>query len=253
LEKDDLKWLAYYFGPDCGLLREATFWHAFVSQKIEMIEAIGHVIRYGGDQGIFASRAEGKTTYTTRTLLKHVLQGDIDFSVLLSATALAAGRTLKEITGIMRDNVLLRADYPEVCTPVIELEGKPQRAPSMTASGFRHDDRRKKFDHVSIEFTWSGEQLVFPRVPGSPSAGAVYATRGLDSEVRGLKELGIRPKVVVIDDPDTTDTIGNPKIARKVEDNIDMAIAGLGGQQKDVSRVMLCTLPHIARPFPAMM
>ena len=144
----------------------------------------------------------------------------------------------------MRDNVLLRADYPEVCTPVIELEGKPQRAPSMTASGFRHDDRRKKFDHVSIEFTWSGEQLVFPRVPGSPSAGAVYAACGLDSEVRGLKELGILPKVVVIDDPDTTDTTGNPKIARKVEDNIDMAIAGLGGQQKAVSRVMLCTLPH---------
>ena len=60
LEKNDLKWLTYYFGPDCGLPREATFWYPFVNQQIEMIEAIGHVIRYGSDQGIFASRAEGK-------------------------------------------------------------------------------------------------------------------------------------------------------------------------------------------------
>src|SRR5690606_14230516 len=85
-------------------------------------------------------------------------------------------------------------------------------------------------------------QIVLPNVPGSPSAAAIIATRGLDAAVRGLKKRGKRPQLAVIDDPDTEETARSEEQAKKLEDRIDKGIGGLGGQQRGIARVMLTTL-----------
>lgn len=229
----------YYFGPESGVADPFTY--SFTEQQREMIRAIGDAIRYGGDQALAASRGEGKTTLFERLLLKYTLQGVLSFSVLCAANGTLAENSLDTIKGAIEDNPLLADDYPEVCVPVIALEGAPQRAGSQIVSGFRHDNGTP-YEKARTKFTWCGNEIIFPNVPGSPSARAIIATRGLDSAVRGLKRKGRRPQLVGIDDPDTEDTSRSESQAKKLEDRIDRALGGLGSQQNPVARVMLTTL-----------
>ena len=121
------------------------------------------------------------------------------------------------------------------------------RAHYQVVSDSRHDNGRE-FQMASSRFSWCGREIILPRVPGSPSSGAIIATRGLDAAVRGLNKFSSRVDVVGIDDPDTEETVNNPEQAVKLEKRIDMAIAGLGGQQWPAARVMLTTL-HAGTAF----
>lgn len=241
LEQDDIAWQLHYFGPNCGL--PDPFWYDFTKQQIEMIEAIAHAIRYGGDQAIAASRGEGKSTICERQVLKYALQGILNFSVLFQATGTAAENALDSIKSAIEENVLLLADYPEVCVPVQSLENTPNRAHYQLVSGRRHDND-EPYERASSKFSWCGQEIVFPNVPGSPSARFMIATRGLDSAVRGLKRKGRRPQLALIDDPETEETVRSSDQATKLEERIDRGIAGLGGQQQSIARVMLTTLQN---------
>lgn len=241
LEQNDIAWLMYYFGPDSEA--EDPFWYEFTSQQVEMIDAIRHAIQHGGDQALAASRGEGKTTLVERLLVKYTLSGVLTYSVLCAATGGMADNSLDAIKSAIEENPLLLADYPEVCVPVQALEGSPQRAGTQVVSGIRHDNGEEYSQHRS-KFSWCGQEVILPRVPGSPASGAIIATRGLDAAIRGLKKKGKRPKIVVIDDPDTEDTARSEEQAKKLEDRIEKAIGGLGGQQRSVARVMMTTLQN---------
>lgn len=241
LEADDKAWLMYYFGtvsetPD-------PFWYQFTGQQCQIIEAIANAIRYVSDQSLAASRGEGKTTLAERLILKYTLQGLLAYSVLFQATGALADNSLDTIKTAIEENQLLRADYPEVCCPVVALENTPNRAHYQRVQGVRHDNG-DPYVNFSSRFTWCGQEIILPNVPGSPSAGAIIAARGLDSAVRGLKKKGKRPQLALIDDPDTEETARSEEQAKKLEDRIDRAIGGLGGQQRGIARVMLTTLQN---------
>ena len=233
LEKDDVAWLRWYF--------HETFTDPFTHQQLEMIRDIGKKIREGGDQADAASRGEGKSTIAERLGLKYVLQGIVGFLLLLHSTGSKAEDSLEEIKLAIETNERLREDYPEVCVPVEALEGTPNRAHYQTVSGARHDNK-KRFEAASSKFSWCGQQVFVPNVPGSPSAGAIIATRGLDAEVRGLKKMGRRPDLIIIDDPDTEQTVNSEEQAAKLEKRIDRGLAFLGGQKRRVARIMLTTI-----------
>lgn len=239
LESDDVEWLQYYFGPECGL--DDPYTYDFTPQQIDMITAIGYALRNGGDQAIAASRGEGKTTNAERLALKYVLSGECNYLVLFASTGPMAENILDSINTYLNDNERLSADYPEVCVPVRELLGAPQRARSQVASGFRYDNG-EAYEMAELDYVWCGNEFIFPKVPGAPSAKAIIATRGLDAAVRGLKKRGKRPKLAIVDDPDTEDTARSEDQATKLEKRIDAAIGGLGGQRRAVGRVILTTL-----------
>ena len=234
LEKDDAAWLRYYF--------HEIFWYPFTAQQLAMIATIGKKIRESGDKAIAASRGEGKSTLAECLGLKYTLQGVIAFLLLLHSTGSKAEDSLDEIKQAIETNPRLAADYPEVCTPVAALEQTPNRAHYQLVSGKQHDNAKKIFTAASSKFSWCGQQVVFPKVPGSPSAGAIVATRGLDAEVRGIKKMGKRPDLIIIDDPDTEQTVNSEEQAAKLEKRIDRGLAFAGGQQKAVARVMLTTI-----------
>lgn len=239
LESDDAEWLAYYFGDGCGV--SDSFTYAFTQQQRDMIAAIGYALRHGGDQAIAASRGEGKTTIGERLTLKYVLQGAADYIVILASTGPMADNILDSLNQYIVDNDRIAEDYPEVSIPVRELQGAPQRAKSQRANGARHDSGQP-FAMAELSYTWCGNELIFPAVPGAPCAKSIITTRGLDAAVRGLKKRGKRPKLAIIDDPDTEDTARSDEQAAKLERRIDAAIGGLGGQRRAVGRVMLTTL-----------
>lgn len=239
LEADDIAWLRWYFGPESNC--PDPFTYDFTAQHLEIIEAIHRAIRYGGDQSIAASRGEGKTTLCERLVLKSLMSGVIPFAVICAATGTLAANILESIRDAIEENERLAEDYPEVCVPVAALENTPNRAHYQLASGARHDNGEPYEAHAT-RFQWCGQELVFPAVPGAPASQAILATRGLDAAVRGLKRKGRRPSLVVIDDPDTEDTARSEEQSKKLEDRIDRALGGLGGQRRNVARVMLTTL-----------
>jgi hypothetical protein len=239
LEADDEAWLAYYFGPGCEL--DDPFTYQFTEQQIEMIKSISRALEFGLDQSLAASRGEGKSIIVERLLIKYTLEGRVDFSVLMQSTGPLAEGSLDSIKNSLEKNVLLEADYPEVCIPVQAVADAPQKAGSIKVSGKRHDDG-KPYERASAKFTWSGQEIIFPNVPGSPSARSIIATRGLEAAVRGFRKRGKRPKIVVIDDPDTEETAASETQAKKLEKRIDAALGALGGQKRRCGRVMITTL-----------
>lgn len=238
LESDDAEWLRYYF--DESACPKDPFSYPFVGDQLAMIEAIRKAIIEGGDHAQAAPRGGGKTTLFERMLTKYTLQGLIKFSVLFAATGTLAEASLDSIKEQLENNDRLLWDYPEVCVPVRALENTPNRAHYQIASGFRHDNG-EPYEAASTKFSWSGQEIVLPKVPGSPSSEAIIATRGLDSAVRGIKRKGRRVDVAGIDDPDTEESARSEEQAKKLEDRIDRGIAGLGSQKRTVARVMLTT------------
>lgn len=235
LEQLPQRWLRWYLAH--------IFTRPFTEQQQVMIDALVAAIQYGGDQALAASRGEGKTTNCECVLLWAILTGKAHFAVLFSATGTDAEESLSTWRELFTDGRAhrLQADYPEVCTPLLALEDTPQRAHGMQVRGFRHDNG-EAYGPVGCKFTWSGRKVTLPRVPGSPSRGAIFATRGLDAAVRGLKVGQLRPDVAVIDDPDTEETVNNPEQAKKLVRKIDRTIAGLAPQDRSMARVMLTTL-----------
>jgi hypothetical protein len=238
LEADDVAWLMHYFGPESGC--DDPFTYQFVPQQLEMIKAVGEAMRNGGDQSIAASRGEGKTLIAERLATKYVLTGDCDYVVIFAATGPAAQAILHSIANYCETNQLLAADYPEVCIPVRNLEGAVQRARSQRANGTQYDNG-VPYTLARLRYSWCGDELTFPHTPGSPSAGAIIATRGLDAAVRGLRK-GRRPKLAIIDDPDTEQTAASEEQAAKLLKRIDATIGGLGGQRQRIGRVVLTTI-----------
>lgn len=235
LEADLPAWLRYYFAH--------LFTYDFTPQQLEMVAALEHAMRFGGDQSIAASRGEGKTTLCECVLAWAVLSGVVKFPVLFCATGTDAENSLATFKEFFAgdDNERLAADYPEVCTPIEALENVPNRAHYMQVVGRRHDTGAE-YGPIAAKFTWCGRLVRFPAVPGSPAAGSIVATRGLDAAVRGLKVGKQRPDCAIIDDPDTEETVHSEVQADKLEKKIERNIAGLAGQRRRIARVMLTTI-----------
>lgn len=235
LESDIFEWLRWYGGDE--------FTRDFTEQQREMILAILNALQNGGDKALAAPRGEGKTSICEWVLIFCVLTGKVHFAVLFAATGNDAETSLNSIRERFEENDRLYEDYPEVCVPIRALENTPNRAHYQTVSGHQHDTG-EPFAAVPSRFSWCGREVRLPRVPGSVASRAIIATRGLDAAVRGMKRGKERPQIAVIDDPDTEETVNSEDQAAKLEKKIDRNIAGLAGQNRRLSRVILTTLQN---------
>lgn len=235
-EEDDEDWLRAYwsaFSPD--------EFYPLSPQQRQMVADFRAALEHGGDRAIAASRGEGKTTFAVALTLKEILRGKIRFAVLLAATADNVAAILSGINTALSESLELRRYYPEVCECVADVSGAPQRAKSQIASGGRFDNGQP-YEMAKTKFHWAGNELIFPNVPGSPSAGAIIKAKSLESPIRGLKIANVRPDIVLIDDPDTDETINNPDQAAKLLTKIDRSISALGSQKRPVSRIAMVTI-----------
>ena len=125
---------------------------------------------------------------------------------------------------------MLAADFPEICDPIRALEGSTQRQKTQTVDG------------ELTRLHWSGQWVRFPPVKKSPASGAIIATKGLDAHIRGIKVGPRRPKLIIIDDPETEESAKSPDQV----DNfvIDRASGGSGGPSRAVSVGMLGTIQN---------
>jgi hypothetical protein len=224
---DVYSFLDLYFGH--------RFYNPLTQMHRDMVQAILYRATHGGDQAIAAPRGEGKTTIAECVIIFCVLKGLLKFPLIVAATGPDATRILDNIKHEFETNELLAADFPEVCDPIIALEGGTARQNMQTVDGQR------------TRLKWSNDFIVFPEVPPkykSPCSGTVLMTRGLDAAIRGIRHHGQRPDFVLIDDPETRESAASEHQIKTREDTLDRDIAGLGGQGRKIARVALCTVQN---------
>jgi len=221
-ERDIFLWLKTYF-PD-------AFYRPFTEQQRTIVTDILTAARYGNDKGIAAPRSDGKTTIAECVLLFCVITGQLRFPLLVAATGPDAARILDHIKAHLERNDTLAADYPEVCHPIRDLRGAPQRGGSQTVCGQR----------TFLE--WRQDYIVLPTVRRSRSSGAVVMTRGLDSAIRGIRVGVVRPDFVLVDDPETRESVKSEEQTKTRRLTIEQDLAGLGAGDKKLGRVILTTI-----------
>jgi hypothetical protein len=234
---DIYSFLSFYF-PD-------VFWGDWTDQRKTMVKAILNAAKYGGDQAIAAPRGEGKTSIVQCVTIYCVMHGILTFPLIAAATGPNAEQILSNIKYQLERNELLASDYPEICDPILALEGTAQRGATQTANGSR------------TYLKWAQDYIILPtvRVPShwderlrpnesSLASGAVIATRGLDSAIRGILVGTKRPDLVIIDDPETRDSARSGSQTELRIRTIEQDLAGLGGPGKRLARVMLTTTPN---------
>ena len=218
------------------------FWGDWTEQRREMVAAILNAARYGGDQAIAAPRGEGKTSIVQCVTIYCVMHGILSFPLIAAATGPNAEQILANIKYQLERNQALADDYPEICDPILALDGTAQRGATQTANGKR------------TFLKWAQDYIVLPTVrvpdhwdprlrPGQLSlgSGAVITTRGLDSAIRGVLVGTKRPDLVIIDDPETRDSARSGVQTDLRARTIEADLAGLGGPGKRLARVMLTT------------
>lgn len=223
-EKDILLALKTYF-PD-------SFTNPFSRLHVELVEEILHRAKYGGDQAIAAPRGEGKTTLATRTMLLCVMWGLLRFPVIGAATRRYAVNILDGIKYELEANEILRTDYPLACLPFAALERAAQRAAKQLYHG----------EYTEIEF--GAEHVVMPKIPRSNCSGSVMMMFSMDSAVRGINVNNQRPDFILVDDPETREAAHSITQRESIRETIRRDLAGLGGQGRRVSRLILTTLQH---------
>ena len=202
----------------------------------EIIAGMERNLISGGSKSIAAPRGTGKTTWLLIAILWALCSGVRRYAVIVGASQGVANSRIDDLkfmieTGDPRTGInLLGEDFPEVVAPIVALEGSVQRRHLQTVKGRRTD------------ITWTLDEIKLPTVDGSQASGAIVKAAGLDGTIRGLVTRGLRPDIVMIDDPQTTESARSVTLTEKREEILRKDIEGLRGPGQPLSLFGLWTV-----------
>ena len=212
-----------------------TYSLAWSPDHLKVIEKIETAVLRGGLFALALPRGSGKTTITESAALWSMLFGHREFVVLIGATESAALELLDSLKTELEVNERLAEDFPEVCYPVAQLEGIANRCAGQLYKGER------------TRITWTSNEIVLPTVEGSRASGIIVRVAGITGRIRGMKfkrsdGRNVRPSLVVIDDPQTSESAGSLEQTRKRVRVLAGDILGLAGPGQKISGIMPCTI-----------
>ena len=212
-----------------------TYSLAWSPDHLKVIEKIETAVLRGGLFALALPRGSGKTTITESAALWSMLYGHREFVVLIGATESAALELLDSLKTELEVNERLAEDFPEVCYPVAQLEGIANRCAGQLYKGER------------TRITWTSNEIVLPSVEGSRASGIIVRVAGITGRIRGMKfkrsdGRNVRPSLVVIDDPQTSESAGSLEQTRKRVRVLAGDILGLAGPGQKISGIMPCTI-----------
>ncbi len=169
--------------------------------QIETIYSIVETARVGTDEIFTAPRGDWKTETAKAMVIYLLLSQTITFPIILGSTADDASMKYDDVKSQFEKNLILAADFPEVCDPIHALDGAPQKSKKQTIDGVRTD------------FDWRANFCTFPNVANVPGTGkpspfskCAMTYRGLDGQVRGINIQGRRPDLAFCDDLETRES-----------------------------------------------
>ena len=212
-----------------------TYALAWSPDHLKVIEKIETAVLRGGLFALALPRGSGKTTITESAALWSMLYGHREFVVLIGATESAALELLDSLKTELEVNERLAEDFPEVCYPVAQLEGIANRCAGQLYKGER------------TRITWTSNEIVLPTVEGSKASGIIVRVAGITGRIRGMKfkrsdGRSVRPSLVIIDDPQTSESAGSLEQTRKRVRVLAGDILGLAGPGQKISGIMPCTI-----------
>ena len=212
-----------------------TYALAWSPDHLKVIEKIETAVLRGELFALALPRGSGKTTITESAALWSMLYGHREFVVLIGATESAALELLDSLKTELEVNERLAEDFPEVCYPVAQLEGIANRCAGQLYKGER------------TRITWTSNEIVLPTVEGSKASGIIVRVAGITGRIRGMKfkrsdGRNVRPSLVVIDDPQTSESAGSLEQTRKRVRVLAGDILGLAGPGQKISGIMPCTI-----------
>jgi len=212
-----------------------------------IIAELEEAILRGGKIALAAPRGFGKTTITLVAIIWAIVYGHAHYIVLVCAEGGLARDRLDDLKTYFDDkDSMLTRDFPEVCEPVIALQGAPQRASKQlvdwsTDKGTRNEDRTR--------IKWGVDSVQFAKVPapdgsGKPAdaSGAIIVAKGLDSAIRGLVKGDKRPDLVLADDPQTNETARSEHQTKTRNEILRKDIEGLVGPGEALTIISLWTV-----------
>jgi hypothetical protein len=133
-------------------------------------------------------------------------------------------------------NGLLLEDFPEAVHPIHCLDGIANRCAGQIYKGGR------------TRISWTANEIVLPSIEGSRASGAIIRVAGITGRIRGMKfkrpdkAKPVRPSLVVIDDPQTSESAGSIEQTRKRVRVLAGDVLGLAGPGQKISGIMPCTV-----------
>lgn len=190
----------------------------------------------GGLSAEFYARGGGKTTWIVEiTSLWAMLYGHRRFPVDMGASLKAAKKCLKTIKRLLLLSPELLADFPAICIPIRALGGVSQRAAAQTYHG------------KATNIEWGTDQIIFPTLlddSGNPldaGCGAILAVTGIGGAIRGTNESGMRPDMLLIDDPQTRKDATSPKRVKEIIEYIQSDALALAGHTTTIAAFLTIT------------
>jgi len=233
--EDPYLFMSTYFGW--------IFAQPFTQSRREMVEAIVKAAKQSDDQAVAGPRGDGKTRSALFVALWLAVKGATDFPLIISKSGGRAARELKNLKDAMKESPEFAADFPELMTPILAIGRWAAAAVKQTVYG----------EYTDLE--WGSEAIIFPRVRTetlranrwnknveSCANAQIFASLGIEGPIRGYSIRNRRPTLAIIDDIDDRESARSDIQTEARIEIIDSDVAGLGGPDRNVSRVMLCTL-----------
>ena len=219
----------------CETYFPETYTLAWSPDHLKAITKIETAVLQGGLFALAMPRGSGKTQLSETAAVWAMLYGHREFVCLIGATESAALEMLDSIKTELEVNERLEGDFPEVVFPIRMLDGIANRC----AGQLYHGERTR--------ITWTSSEIVLPTIAGSPASGVVVRVAGITGRVRGMKfkradGRSVRPSLVIVDDPQTTESAGSLEQTRKRVRVLAGDILGLAGPGQKIAGIMPCTV-----------
>ena len=219
----------------CEIYFPQTFYLAWSSDHLTAIAKIERAVLSGGLFAFAMPRGSGKTQLVRVAAIWAIVFGHRDYVSIIGADNDAAVQILDGIKTEFEANERLGEDFPEICVAVRKIAGIANRANGQTYRGER--------THIE----WSSDRVVLPTISGSKASGAVIGVCGITGRIRGqfyVRPDGVvaRPKLVLIDDPQTDESAHSDSQCATRLRNVKGAVMGLGGPDVKMTVFMPCTV-----------
>ncbi len=219
----------------CGVYFPAAFTLEWSGDHLKVIAEIEAAILRGGQFAQAMPRGSGKTTLAEVACIWAILYAHRRFVCLIGATADRARAMLESIKTEFECNEALLEDFPPSIYPISRLERIHNRAGGQTLDG------------EPTRILWTADKVVMPTVALSPASGAILVVTGLEGgNIRGQKhKLAdghiVRPDLVIIDDPQTTESAWSESQSARREALLAGDVLGMAGPGKQLSALITCT------------
>jgi len=213
-----------------------VFYLPWSDDHLRVIDKIEKAVRTGGLFAMAMPRGSGKTVLCQTAVLWSALIGATPFVCLIAASAERARDLLENIKIWLETNPLLHADFPEVTYPIQCLERITNR------------QKGQKYQGEPTRIDWSSDRIVLPTIAGSKASGVVISSSGMKgSDIRGQNYARadgqvVRPQLVLVDDPQTTESAWSPSQSQRREAILAGDVLGMSGPGKKIAGLMACTV-----------